>query len=189
MASEFHIRLASAILQHGGIICYKTDTLYGLSGDPYNAAAVQRISDIKQRPGKKSFILIASHVELFYPLLPDPVIRQAAILSNNTEPTSWIVTARKTTPVWLKADDGSIAIRISRDPITEKLCQRLQRPLVSSSANISGRRAINSALQCHRTFGRQVEQILISDHDATGRPSRLVRLCDNKILRSSQPRP
>ena len=183
MASEFHIRLASATLQHGGIICYKTDTLYGLSCNPYSAAAVQRISDIKQRRGNKNFIVLASKFEQLTPLLHPEVIAQQNKLRHNAQPTSWIVRASDTAPGWLTAGDGSIAIRISQDPLTEKLCRRLHGPLVSSSANISGRRTIGNALQCRRTFGRQVDLILVSGHHATGEPSRLVRLCDNKILR------
>ncbi len=69
MASDFSIRHAAHIINHGGIIAYPTDTIYGLGCDPYNYDAVEKINRIKQRPLDKTFILLAGEIEQIKPLI------------------------------------------------------------------------------------------------------------------------
>ncbi len=183
MISKFQTRQAAAIIQSGGIIAYQTDSLYGLSCDPYNEHAVDSLNNIKQRPGGKTFILIASAFEQIAPLLAASTCDQLDKLSPADKPVSWIVAASDQTPAWLKSNDHSIAIRLSNDPITHALCTLLQRPLVSTSANISGRPSASNALQCRKIFGRQIDMFLKSSHRYSGKPSQLRRLCDNALLR------
>lgn len=181
MASFFQLRLSASIIERGGIIAYPTDTLYGLSCNPYNQQAVERIMLLKQRQGQKSFILLGSDSQLFAPLLCPKDYQQFAQMSAAPSPTSWVVKAKQSTPHWLTANDHTIAIRVSTDPITRFLCQRLQHPLISTSVNISKRTAANSALQCRRDFN--LDKILVSPHPRTHKPSRLCRLSDQTILR------
>ncbi len=183
MVSAFSFRLAHHQLRSSGIISYKTDTLIGLSCDPYNQQAINRINQIKQRPVKKTFILLASQFEQLLPLIHPSACRHRQTIINTTEPTSWILPASKTTPYWLKAKDNTIAVRISSDPVTKILCTLLASPIISSSANISGRPAAKNLFQLRKTFGRQIDRIIQSSHEATGKPSRMLRLCDNKLIR------
>jgi len=182
MASEFQLRQAASILSDGGIISYQTDTLYGLSCDPYNQQATERLNTIKQRSTNKNFILLANTSEQLSAFVHLPENNIQTILPS-AKPCSWIVNAKKDAPDWLKAADNTIAIRLSNDPITKTLCHILKQPLISSSANLSGQSVITNSLQCHLIFGNSVDMTLNSKHAFTGKPSRLLRLCDNKVIR------
>lgn len=181
MASDFQLRQAASLLCSGEIIAYQTDTLYGLSCDPYNQAATIRLNTLKQRPPHKTFILLAADFSQLSPLLPADVIRQQANITASG--CSWVVEAAAHTPHWLKASDGSIAIRISKDPLTKHLCGILKQPVISTSANISGQRVMSNALQCRKLFGSNIAIHLRSAHPFSGKPSKLRKLCDNSLIR------
>lgn len=130
---------ALKIVQEGGIILYPTDTIWGIGCDATNTEAVQKIYQLKQRDESKSMIIlldndnkIASYVrevpELVYDLIEFAENPLTLILSG----------ARNISPA-LISSDGSIGIRVAKHPFCEQLIQRLRKPLVSTSANISGK--------------------------------------------------
>lgn len=182
MASDFSISHAAHIIRSGGIIAYPTDTIYGLGCDPYNADAVASLNDIKQRPLNKQFILLAGSVEQLAPLVElDPVQQQT--ITQTTEPTSWVVDARPSAPPWLVGDSGSIAIRICLQEDVRRLCQKLGHAIISTSANPSGRTPAKNALELHRYFHHDIDKIIASNEILDARPSKVIRLCDNHVIR------
>jgi len=183
MASEFQLRQAASIILSGGIISYQTDTLYGLSCDPFNQQAIERLNAIKQRQSDKTFILITNTLSQLTSLIHIDDIGEKNSILNTSTPTSWIIKAKTSAPNWLKVANNTIAIRLSDDPITKQLCQLTKRPLVSTSANITGKKTASNALQCRKIFGIKIDTTLSSNHSFTGKPSRLLRLCDNKVIR------
>lgn len=182
MASDFSIRHAAHIIRHGGIIAYPTDTIYGLGCNPFNIEAVERINTIKQRPANKQFILLAAHIDQVRSLI---VLDsdQKSLISLSTEPTSWIVKASQHAPYWLTDKDNSLTFRISKNETVEKLCSALGHAVISTSANISGKKPAKNALEIHRYFHNTVDKILASNKKLTGSPSKIIRLCDNHIIR------
>ncbi|MGI4805951.1 MAG: L-threonylcarbamoyladenylate synthase [Janthinobacterium lividum] len=130
---------ALKVLQDGGIILYPTDTIWGIGCDASNTEAVQKIYHLKQRDESKSMIIlldndnkIASYVrevpELVYDLIEFAENPLTLILSG----------ARNISPALINAD-GSVGIRVAKHQFCEQLIQRLRKPLVSTSANISGK--------------------------------------------------
>jgi len=182
MASDFSIRHAAYIINNGGVIAYPTDTIYGLGCDPYNQEAVERINLIKCRPHNKQFILLAGNIDQVKPLI-DISDRQQENIIRKTEPTSWIVKASKRAPAWLTDADNQLTIRISKHPLVQKLCQRLGHALISTSANISGRNPAKNSLQIHSYFHSSIDKILATNKSLTARPSTIIRLNDNTIIR------
>jgi L-threonylcarbamoyladenylate synthase len=183
MASDFSIRHAAHIVRHGGIIAYPTDTIYGLGCDPYNFEAITRLSDIKQRTPEKQFILLAAHIEQIQALVVLSKEQQETI-QQQKEPTSWVIKADKTAPAWLLSDDGTITIRISKHNDVRKLCHALGHAIISTSANLSGQKPARNALELHQRFHSTIDKILASNRKLTARPSKIIRLCDNRILRN-----
>jgi len=183
MASAFQLRLAERILLSGGIIAYPTDTLFGLSCDPANRCALARLNQIKQRPQQQPCILLASQPALFSGFIrADFYLTPATFFSRlcaTNEPTSWIVPAHPDAPRWLTASDNSIAIRLSRDPLTAQLCALLKRPLVSTSANIHGQQPVRSLLALRKKFGKRIDLLLQSHHASSGQAS-TIKLWHNK---------
>jgi len=182
MPSDFSIRHAAHIIRLGGVIAYPTDTVYGLGCDPYNQQAVESINTIKQRPLNKQFILLASDIDQVRALLQLDDDQEKTI-TQCTEPTSWIVNANRQTPAWLIDEDNTITIRISKHSIIERLCNTLGHAIISTSANVSGKRPARNALDLHKYFHDCVDKIITSDQNQMVKASKIIRLCDNKIIR------
>ena len=182
MASAFSIRHAAHIIKHGGIIAYPTDTIYGLGCDPFNPDAIEKINLIKQRPLNKQFILLAGHINQLRSLIQISQ-QQEKTITQNTEPTSWVVKASPYAPSWLTDDSGSLTIRISKHENVQDLCQALGHAIISTSANISGKTPAKNSLDLHKYFHHKVDKILVSNKKPTGKASRIIRLCDNHVIR------
>jgi L-threonylcarbamoyladenylate synthase len=183
MASDFSIRHAAHIIRLGGVIAYPTDTIYGLGCDPYNAAAVARINSIKQRPKNKQFILLAGDIEQVRSLL-SITREQENIITANNEPTSWVVSASEQAPAWLTDNSHMLTIRITRYHVVKCLCQALGHAVISTSANMSGKKPAMNSLQLHRYFQQNVDRILLADKAQLTKPSKIIRLCDNYVIRN-----
>ena len=182
MPSDFSIRHAAHIIKNGGVIAYPTDTIYGLGCDPYNVDAVNRINQIKNRPSDKHFILLTSNIHLVQALF-DSNDAQKKIMTESAEPTSWIVAANTNAPNWLTNKSGTITIRISQHPVVKKLCSALGRPIISTSANLSGKRPARNGLELYQFFYKKVDKILLASRTLSTKPSKIIRLCDNHVIR------
>jgi L-threonylcarbamoyladenylate synthase len=182
MASDFCIRHAAHIIRHGGVIAYPTDTIYGLGCDPYNQDAIARLNHIKQRDPDKQFILLAGSIEQVKPLLVLDAAQEKTIVQN-TESTSWIISASSKAPGWLTGDQHTIAIRITSNHDVCRLCSMLGHAIVSTSANLSGRPPANSPLQLHQQFHHKVDKILVADKQPTAKASKIIRLSDGRVIR------
>lgn len=127
------------VLNSGGIILYPTDTIWGLGCDATNAAAVERIIELKQRPAEKSFVvLVASERDVLqYVAAPDLAVFD--YLAQASKPTTVIYENALGLAENVTAADGSVAIRICNDEFCRHLIKRFRKPVVSTSANISGR--------------------------------------------------
>jgi len=126
------------ILRQGGIILYPTDTIWGIGCDATNPDAVQKIFLLKQRPESKSMIvLLADQKDLNrYTSHPEPYITK--YLEKTIKPTTVIYEGALGLAENLVSDDGSVAIRIVREDFCRHLIKRFRKPIVSTSANISG---------------------------------------------------
>ncbi len=129
---------AIEILQSGGIILYPTDTIWGIGCDATNVSAVEKIYKLKQRSDSKSMLVL---VDMVY-RIPQYIDSMPDIAWDLTEladkPLTIIYPNAKNLAKNLIAEDGSIGIRVSSDEFCQKLIQRFKKPIVSTSANISG---------------------------------------------------
>jgi L-threonylcarbamoyladenylate synthase len=132
------IKKACEVLSEGGLILYPTDTIWGIGCDATNEAAVHKVYKLKQRMDSKAMlVLVDSTAKLG--MYVDEVPDQAwDLIEMTTKPLTIIYPKAKNLPDCLVADDGSIGIRVTTESFSHKLCERFRRPLVSTSANISG---------------------------------------------------
>ncbi len=135
---ENDIKNCMATLQKGGTILYPTDTVWGLGCDALNAEAVEKVFALKQRPKEKSMIVLLADARdvIQYVAAPHPDI--IAIIEQFDRPTTVIYENALGFPDNVVNNDGSIAIRVTSDPFCKALIKRFRRPIVSTSANISG---------------------------------------------------
>lgn len=127
-----------AVLRNGGTIVYPTDTIWGIGCDATDASAVEKVIGIKKRPQNKSFVVLVADENdiLKYTASPDPGVFD--YLDKTTKPTTVIYEHAIGLADNAIADDGSIAIRIVKDEFCRHLIRRFKKPLLSTSANLSG---------------------------------------------------
>lgn len=170
-------------LQQGALIAYPTESCFGLGCDPGNRDAVKRLLRIKRRPQHKGLILVAADIRQLKRYIAPLSAEQLSRLSSTWPgPHTWLIPASKHCPAWLRGRHASIACRISAHPVVSRLCHGTGMALVSTSANRAGGKAIKSARECMRQFGRQV--IVIPGRiGRRNRPSTIQDLVSGKILR------
>ncbi|PCI07831.1 MAG: threonylcarbamoyl-AMP synthase [Gammaproteobacteria bacterium] len=183
MASDFSIRRAAYIIRCGGIIAYPTETIYGLGCNPLDAAAVEKINTIKQRPLNKQFILLAGHIDQIKPLI-NLSDEQENLIRQTSEPTSWIVDASTQAPAWLTSPENTLTIRISKNNLVKKLCHTLRHAVISTSANLTGKPPAKNNLEIQKYFGGILDMTLATNKKLNAKPSKIIRLCDNHIIRN-----
>jgi len=127
-----------AVLQSGGIILYPTDTIWGLGCDATNAAAVEKIIALKQRPQNKSFVILVTGEREILQYVAAPDMAVFDYLQTVQKPTTVIYENALGLADNALAADGSVAIRICNDDFCRHLIKRFRKPIVSTSANISG---------------------------------------------------
>ena len=135
---EEDLNEAISILKKGGVILYPTDTIWGIGCDATNAKAVQRIYEIKKRAENKAMLVLldsADKLDRYVEDVPDVALELSEL---SEKPVTIIYNNAYNLASNLLGENNSVGIRISRDAFTQKLCARLRRPIVSTSANISG---------------------------------------------------
>jgi hypothetical protein len=138
MNQQEDIKNAIEVMKQGGVILYPTDTVWGIGCDATNAKAVAKVYKIKKRDDSKALIcLVDSDARLQRYVRNVPNVAWD-ILDIATKPTTIILDGAINLAPNLIAEDGSIALRITKEPFSHELCYRFQKPLVSTSANISG---------------------------------------------------
>ncbi len=143
-------------LQQEEVIAYPTEAVFGLGCDPDSEKAVNALLALKQRPWQKGLILIAANYEQLKPYVNDAALSDAqreAIFSVWPGPVTWVIPARPETPRWLTGSFDSLAVRVSDHPLVQQLCAQYGKPVVSTSANLSGQEPCRTTDEVRIQFG------------------------------------
>ncbi|MBR1652977.1 MAG: threonylcarbamoyl-AMP synthase [Alloprevotella sp.] len=132
------IRRATDVMRRGGIILYPTDTIWGIGCDAENAEAVQRVYELKRRADAKALISLVDSDAKVQRYVRDVPSAAWDIIDCATSPITIIYDSANGLAPNLMAEDGSVAIRVTQEPFSRELCFRMQKAVVSTSANISG---------------------------------------------------
>lgn len=133
------IKAALAVLQQGGVILYPTDTIWGIGCDACNAEAVKRIYTIKNRVDSKSMLVLMENNALLERYVDEVPEIAYDLIELTDKPLTIIYDGAQNLAANLIAEDGSIGIRITTEAFSSELIRRFKRPIVSTSANISGK--------------------------------------------------
>ena len=189
MDFEQDIKSCLEVINRGGTILYPTDTVWGIGCDALNGDAIEKVYNLKQRPkGKSCIVLLADARDILqYVAAPPPDI--IAIVEQFSQPTTVVFDGALGFPDNLAGDDGSIAIRIPDDPFCKALIKRMKKPLVSTSANISGKPSPQTFDQVEAEIIQGVDYaVQFRRADTTIRPpSRVVRINENGDLEILRP--
>lgn len=147
---------AIAILHNKHVIAYPTEAVFGLGCDPDSEIAVMRLLELKRRPVEKGLLLIAASFEQLMPYIDDSSLSQeqrTAVFSRWPGAVTFVFPASATTPFWLTGHFNSLAIRVSDHPLVIELCEAYGKPLVSTSANLSGQPPCRTVAEIQAQFG------------------------------------
>lgn len=136
---EEEIKKTVKILQEGGVILYPTDTIWGLGCDATNEKAVARIYKIKKRTDTKAMLLLVDDASKILNYVEEVPEMAWQLVELTTKPLTIIYPKAKNLPYNLVAEDESIGIRVTDEEFSKKLCAQFGKPIVSTSANISGK--------------------------------------------------
>ncbi len=186
---KYQISTILAVLRKGGTILYPTDTIWGIGCDATNGRAVERIYRIKERISDKSLILLVKDIDMlkkYVGEVPDIVIE---LLASVSEPLTIIYPKGKNLPKSVVADDGSVAIRIPNHDFCQELLAAYDKPITSTSANISGGVIPYSYRSIVQHIKESVDYIVPLEQETMSRPkpSSIVRIDpkgDIRILRN-----
>ena len=177
------------VLHGGGLILYPTDTVWGIGCDATNPKAVDKIISLKHRLASKSMIVLVAEVRDInrYSSRVEPFVAQ--YLETTTTPTTVIYEGALGLAENLVGDDGSVAIRVVQEPFCRHLIKRFRKPLVSTSANLSGQETPKNFAAVSKEIIAGVDYtVKYRQEDLTeAKPSRLLRFTKNgepEILRS-----
>jgi L-threonylcarbamoyladenylate synthase len=134
------LQQALKVLREGGVILYPTDTVWGIGCDATNEVAVTRVYEIKKRVDSKAMLVLldgAGKLQGYMEKVPETawMLLEA---NEGQRPMTIIYPHAKNIAPNLLAEDGSVGIRITSELFSKALCEQLRRPIVSTSANISG---------------------------------------------------
>lgn len=132
------IKKALEVLHSGGIILYPTDTIWGIGCDAANEKAVERIYQIKKREDSKSMLVLMENINFLSRYVEEVPEIAYDLIEVSDKPLTIIYPGAKNLAKNLIARDGTVGIRISSEDFTRQLIQRFKKPIVSTSANISG---------------------------------------------------
>lgn len=132
------IEQAVKVLKEGGVILYPTDTVWGLGCDATNEEAVQKVFAIKRRSGAKSLVLLAADLDMVARYIKQIPSIAIDLVEVNDAPMTIVYPGAQGLAPSVVAEDGSVGIRIPQSEFCRALAWRFRRPLVSTSANISG---------------------------------------------------
>lgn len=175
-------------LKSGGTILYPTDTIWGLGCDATNEEACQKILDIKKRPEEKSFIVLVDGFPMLEKYVPEfnPICYDLADLAE--KPLTIIYPSANGIAKSVLAKDGTVGIRITKDPICLKLIRSIRKPIVSTSANLSGMKSPTIFSEIDSSIRSNVDAVLEERlNEKMTTPSQIIKIGLNgsvEVIRS-----
>ena len=172
------IKEACKILRSGGVILYPTDTVWGLGCDATDGDAVKKIYEIKQRTDSKAMLALvddASKIRLYTKEMPDIAWD---LIEMSEKPLTIIYSDACNLAPELLAEDGSIGIRVTKEAFSKKLCEMFRKPIVSTSANISGMPTPANFSEISPEIKQVVDYIVSyrQDEQSKPKPSSIIKL-------------
>lgn len=182
---ESDLKEAVRVMKDGGIILYPTDTVWGIGCDARNAAAVARIYQLKKREDSKSMLaLVGSEGMLERTVKEVPEIAWQ-LIDVAINPLTIIYDEPTGVAENLKAEDGSLGVRITGEKFSRMLCERMRGPIVSTSANISGKPTPMTFSEISKEIKEGVDYVckFRQKDKGTTKPSNIIKITRGNVVK------
>ena len=177
MNFEIDLQKCLTVLKNGGKILYPTDTVWGIGCDATNEAAVESIYKLKQRSEQKSMIIFLEDETRIIDFARTPNNKINIIITELKKPITVIYSNAKNLASNLINEDGTIAIRIPSDEFCNQLLKAFGKPIVSTSANISGEKTAANFKEISKLIKENVNYVCAyrQDDKSIAKPSKIVK--------------
>jgi len=182
---ESEVRKAGELLLAGGIILYPTDTIWGIGCDATRSEAVQRIYTIKKRDDSKSMLVLVNGLDMLKDYVSDIPEQALDLISGADKPTTIIYPGAQNLADNLLAADGSVGIRICSDPFCQSLIEYTGKPIVSTSANLSGEPSPAIFREISEKILQKMDHVvnLRQDETEASLPSAIIKVESGGVIR------
>ncbi|WP_019028812.1 Sua5/YciO/YrdC/YwlC family protein [Colwellia piezophila] len=174
------------VFNSGGIIAYPTEAVFGLGCDPDNEQSLKRLLALKQRPAEKGLILLAGHYSQLLPYIDDSKIppgKRLTMLSRWPDGITQLVPKSNNLSPLLSGKFDTIAVRITSQPDVVSLCKQTNKPIVSTSANLSGQEPAKTWQSLDSVLSKQVDFIIEGSTLGHTSPSKIIDALTANIIR------
>lgn len=171
------IENAIEVLKKGGLILYPTDTVWGIGCDATNADAVDKVYALKQRAESKAMVCLVHDFKMLNQFVEEIPEVAYDILRYAAKPTTVIYDDPIRVAMNIIAEDNSLAIRVVNDTFAKKLVRKFRKPIVSTSANISGKPTPLSFAEISEEIKNGVDYVVnFNQKEKRGTPSAIIKL-------------
>ncbi|QDO99892.1 threonylcarbamoyl-AMP synthase [Thalassotalea sp. PS06] len=174
------------IFSEGGIIAYPTEAVFGLGCDPDNEQAIEKLLTIKQRPKEKGLILLAGNYSQLLPYVDDSAIPQDkrfSVFSRWPDGITQVFPAKPGLSDYLTGQFTTIAIRVTSQPDVVALCEQTGKPIVSTSANLTGEPPAKTWQEVEQQLSEQVDFIIKGETLGFTKPSTIIDALTGETFR------
>ena len=182
---EADLKEAVRILKEGGIILYPTDTVWGIGCDARNEEAVRKIYKLKQRADSKSMLVLVGSEGMLQRTVKDVPEIAWQLIDVAVNPMTILYDHPVGVAENLKAEDGSLGIRITSEKFSRMLCERIKGPIVSTSANVSGKPTPMTFAEISSEIKQGVDYVCrYRQRDkASARPSNIIKITRGNVVK------
>lgn len=178
---------AEEVYRQGGIIAYPTEAVFGLGCDPDNQQAIEKLLTIKDRPVEKGLILLAANYTQLLPYIDDSQISQeqhSLVLSRWPDGITQLMPKNKNTSTLLSGKFPMIAVRITSQADVVALCNAVDKPIVSTSANLSGEQPAKTWQAVEKALSDKVDFIIKGKTLGYDKPSKIIDALNGETIRT-----
>ena len=175
------LELATFVVRSGGTLVYPTDTVWGIGCDATNEEAVEQVLELKKTEDSKALIVLVDSLDMAKEYLKKFPQVALNILSDIKKPTTIIYPGANNIAKNVIAEDGSIGIRITTNSFCKELIKRIKKPIVSTSANISGEPTPKKFNEINIDITYNADYVVRwgQDEDMESEPSAIIKILDN----------
>ena len=163
-------------LNEGEVIAYPTEGVFGIGCDPDNPEAIKKLLDIKQRPVEKGLILIAASYQQLLPYIDESQLSQRQLEHIHRSwpgPVTWVMPASSKVSEYVSGQFDSVAVRVTDHPLVQELCQAFDKPITSTSANLTGQPPCMTTQEVEQQLGHTSVVILTGNTGGRVNPSEI----------------
>ncbi|MFT4711794.1 MAG: L-threonylcarbamoyladenylate synthase [Candidatus Azotimanducaceae bacterium] len=183
---HWQYNLVASKLLNSCVIAYPTEGVWGLGCLPESESATMKLLALKNRPWQKGLILLCSDIEQLAPYVDLTENEMQTLVRSSGKGVTYLVTKKGRVPHWISGEHDQVAVRITGHPTVKGICESVGQPIVSTSANLSGKPTAKNRFEVIRYFGEQIDYIVPGQLGGSLGPSKIIDIKSHHVIREGK---